>query len=92
MAKKPKILERLIRQLKAKGFKIGAATAIAQKQLAKNGVLKKGSRKLTKKGQTRNKMTAASRAKSRAAKQNGGRPSDFTYNPRTNSARRKRKK
>lgn len=90
--KKPKILERLIKQLKAKGFSIGAATAIATKSLQKSGNLKKGTRKATKKGTKRGKMTPAQRAKDRAVKQRGGKTSDFTFRAKSNSVRKKRKK
>jgi len=59
--------------------------------LQKNGVLKKGSNKLTPKGKKRNSMTAAQRAKARAAKYNGKPASSYTYNPRTNGVRVKKK-
>lgn len=84
--KKPKILERLINQLKDKGFDVGAATAIATKQQQKAGNIKKGSHELTKKGKKRQKMGAAGRAKDRAAKRSGKEASDYSYNPRTNGA------
>lgn len=84
--KKPKILERLINQLKDKGFDVGAATAIATKQQQKAGNLKKGSHKLTKKGKKRQKMGAAGRAKDRAAKRSGRKASEYKYNPRNNQA------
>ncbi len=48
--------------------------------------------KLTAKGQARNKMTAAERAKDRAAKEAGKQPKDFKYNPDTNQATLKRRK
>ena len=84
--KKPKILERLINQLKDKGFGVGAATAIATKQQQKAGNLKKGSHELTKKGKKRQSMGAAGRAKDRAAKSSGHKASEYNYNPRTNRA------
>lgn len=84
--KKPKILERLINQLKDKGFDVGAATAIATKQQQKAGNIKKGSHELTKKGKKRQKMGAAGRAKDRAAKKSGRKPSEYKYNPRNNQA------
>lgn len=84
--KKPKILERLINQLKDKGFDVGAATAIATKQQQKAGNIKKGSHELTKKGKKRQKMGAAGRAKDRAAKRSGRKPSEYKYNPRNNQA------
>ena len=84
--KKPKILERLINQLKDKGFDVGAATAIATKQQQKAGNIKKGSHELTKKGKKRQKMGAAGRAKDRAAKNSGRKASAYKYNPRNNQA------
>lgn len=84
--KKPKILERLINQLKDKGFDVGAATAIATKQQQKAGNIKKGSHELTKKGKKRQKMGAAGRAKDRAAKKSGRKASEYKYNPRNNQA------
>jgi hypothetical protein len=87
----PKIFERLISQLKAKGVK--NPHAVATSQLQKSGVLKKGTRKLTPKGTKRQAMGAAGRAKDRAAKASSGRKaSDFKYNPRTNRAVVRRKK
>ena len=85
-AKKPKILERLINQLKDKGFSIGAASAIATKTQQKAGNLKPGSNKLTKKGKKRQKMGAAGRAKDRAAKRSGKSTKSYKYNARTNQA------
>jgi len=46
---------------------------------------------LTPKGKKRNSMTAAQRAKARAAKYNGKPASSYTYNPRTNGVRVKKK-
>ena len=84
--KKPKILERLINQLKDKGFGVGAATAIATEQQQEAGNIKKGSHELTKKGKKRQKMGAAGRAKDRAAKRSGRKASEYKYNPRNNQA------
>ena len=84
--KKPKILERLINQLKDKGFGVGEATAIATDQQQKAGNIKKGSHQLTKKGKKRQNMGAAGRAKDRAAKRSGRKPSEYKYNPRNNQA------
>jgi hypothetical protein len=44
---------------------------------------------LTKKGAKRDNMTAAERAKDRAAKYSGRKAKDFKYNASTNSATRK---
>ena len=87
--KNPKILERLVRQLKAKGFSKSQAIAIATKSLQKSGNLKKGSRKATKKGTKRGNMTPGQRAKSRAAKEQGVKTSSLKFNPKTNRATRK---
>jgi hypothetical protein len=64
----PKILERLVNQLKAKGYNKSSAFAIGTSSLQKAGDLKKGTSKPTAKGVTRGNMTPAARAKSRAAK------------------------
>jgi hypothetical protein len=42
---------------------------------------------LTAEGMKRDAMTAEERAKDRAAKRSGGKPSDYTYNRAKNSAR-----
>jgi hypothetical protein len=44
---------------------------------------------LTTEGKKRQAMGASGRAKDRAAKKQGGKPSDYTYNPRTNVAHKK---
>lgn len=85
----PKILERLKNQLEAKGHSESSAFAIATSQLQKHGVLKKGTQELTAKGKVRNEMSAAERAKDRAAKAGGGSPSSYTYSKKTNRATKK---
>ena len=83
----PKIIDRLVQQLKAKGLPQGKAWATAIKTLRKGGSLdRKG--ELTKRGKERQAMGAAGRAKDRASKYSGGKhaPSDYTYNPITNRA------
>jgi hypothetical protein len=87
--REPEILDRLVKQLKAKGMSDGQAHAIARSSLQKNGVLKKGSQELTSKGNTRNSMTAGERAKDRAAKKDGKKSKDYNYNPNTNTATQK---
>lgn len=82
----PKILERLVSQLKAKGHSESSAYAIATSTLQKSGSLKKGSQKLTPKGEKRQAMGAEGRAKDRAAKAGGGKPSDYRYSKKTNRA------
>jgi hypothetical protein len=87
----PKILDRLVHQLEAKGMSKGSAFAIATKSLQKAGDLKPGSHEATAKGKKRGDMTPAARAKDRAAKYNGGKPSDYTYNASNNLAIKKKK-
>ena len=89
--KKPAILERLIKQLKAKGMSVGMANAVARKKLQESGNLKKGTETATAKGTKRGKMGAAGRAKDRAAKTSGRKPGEYNYNPRTNRATLKKK-
>ncbi len=86
----PKILDRLVGQLKAKGKSTKQAYAIATAALQKRRNLKKGSTKPTAKGIKRGNMTPAQRAKDRAAKRSG-KPSDYKYNKKTNRATKKRK-
>jgi hypothetical protein len=85
----PAILERLVSQLQAKGMSKSQAFAVANSQLQKHGVLKKGSEELTAKGEKRQAMGAAGRAKDRAAKASGGKASDFKYNSSTNRAKKR---
>lgn len=88
----PKILERLVSQLEAKGKSKKAAYAIATSALQKSGNLKKGSVEPTAKGVRRGNMTAEERAKDRAAKYNPGtKSSDYVYRKKTNTTRRKHK-
>ena len=84
---KPKILTRLTNQLRSKGVKNAAGVAVGK--LRQFGLMKKDSLSLTDKGATRNKMSPGARAKSRAAKYNGGSPKDYTYNSKTNRATKK---
>lgn len=84
----PKIVDRLVSQLTAKGMSAAEAHAVAISHLQKSGVLQKGSNALTDKGQVRNAMSAADRAKDRASRYSGGlhAPSSYGYNPKTNLA------
>lgn len=82
----PKILDRLVKQLEKKGYPTGSAYAIATSTLQKAGDLKKGTQEATKKGIKRGNMTPAERAKDRAAKARGGKPSDYKYNKVNNTA------
>lgn len=86
----PKILERLVGQLEAKGMPKARAYATATSQLQKSGVLKPGTTELTAKGRKRQGMGAAGRAKDRAASKSGRSTSEYKYNPRTNRATLKR--
>lgn len=88
----PKILDRLVSQLKAKGKSKSAAFAIATSALQKSGNLKKGSTQATAKGKKRGNMTPGARAKDRAAKVSGRKTSEFNYNKRTNRATLKKGK
>ena len=65
---KPAILERLIKQLKAKGHSIKSAHAIAISQLQKSKNLVKGKMTATKQGIIRGKMTPLQREKNRNVK------------------------
>lgn len=82
----PKILERLVSQLKAKGKSASAAYAIATSTLQKSGNLKKNSTEATAKGKRRGNMTPAARAKDRAAKKSKHKTSDYSYNAKSNLA------
>ena len=86
----PKILDRLVGQLQAKGKSKDAAYAIATSSLQKSGNLKKGSSKATAKGKRRGNMTPAARAKDRAAKTSKRPAKDYTYRSRSNSVRVKK--
>lgn len=82
----PAIVKRLRSQLEAKGMNAGQAAAVANKTLQKSGVLKKGSMTLTDKGEKRQKMGAAGRAKDRAAQRSGRSTKDYVYSKKTNRA------
>jgi len=82
----PKILERLVSQLQAKGKSKSSAFAIATKALQRSGNLKKGTQQATAKGQRRGSMTPSARAKSRQAKYSGKSSSSFKYSSKTNRA------
>lgn len=82
----PKILDRLVRQLVANGMPRDKAYAVATKKMQDAGNLKKGSTQVTAKGKKRGNMTPSERAKDRAAKSRGGKPSDYKYNSKNNSA------
>jgi hypothetical protein len=82
-----KLVERLTRQLASSGRSNAKGMAI--------GLLKKrghmdDSGNLTEEGKKRQALGNAGRAKDRAAKYGGGKPSDYTYNPKTNGTRKKK--
>jgi len=85
----PKILDRLVKQLMDQGKTRSQAYAIAVSSLQKSGNLKKGSTEPTKKGIVRGNMTPEERAKDRAVRRSGGRPSDYVYDAKTNRTRKK---
>jgi len=62
---------------------------MAIKTLQDRGHLKADGKTFTAAGAKRNDMTAEERAKDRAVKSQGGTASQFKYNPKTNTARRK---
>lgn len=74
----------LVKRLTAQTGSEGMAVAL----LKKRGHLDADG-DLTAKGRARDSMTAAERAKDRAAKKSGKKPSDYQYNPRTNRAKLK---
>lgn len=81
----PKIVERLVSQLTANGMSKDKAYAVANKKMKEAGNIDK-SGKETAKGKKRGNMSPAERAKDRAAKKSGGKPSDYKYNKKNNSA------
>ena len=85
----PKILDRLVGQLEAKGKPKGQAFAIATAALQRSGNLKKGTQQATAKGVKRGAMTPAERAKDRQATYSGSKPADFKYDAKTNRATKK---
>lgn len=82
----PQLLTRLTRQLASKGVKgaKGMATALLKKRghLSPTG-------ELTSAGKKRQALGNDGRAKDRAVKQSGGKPSDYKYNPKTNRTSKK---
>jgi hypothetical protein len=82
----PRILERLVSQLKAKGHNDEAAHAIAVAALQRSGNLKKGSEQPTAKGIRRGNMTPGQRAIDRESRRSGRSKTAYTYNKKTNRA------
>ncbi len=83
----PKILERLVGQLKAK--KVANPYAVATRSLQKAGDLKKGTQEATPKGIKRGNMTPGERSNDRQAKYSGRKASDFKYDKKTNRSKLK---
>ena len=69
----PAILDRLVRQLQAKGYPKSRAHAIATKSLQKSGNLKKGTQKATKQGAYRGKLSDKQRDNDRKRARRTGR-------------------
>lgn len=88
----PAILERLVSQLKAKGYNDRAAYAIATSSLQKSGNLDSHG-EATAKGIRRGNMTPAQRAIDRAQKATKAKHSKaaYTYNKKTNRATLKKR-
>jgi hypothetical protein len=89
----PKILDRLVRQIQARGEPKSKAYPIAVAALQKQGSVKKGTTELTPKGVKRQALGNDGRAKERASRYSGGRhkPSDYKYSPKTNMATLKKR-
>lgn len=83
----PKILDRLVRQLEAKGMPTNIAYPIAVKKLQESGNLKPGTIQATPQGIRRGNMTPAQRAKDRAIKKYNipHHASELIYRKSTNS-------
>lgn len=88
----PAILDRLVKQLKDKGKDTSTAFAIATSVLQKSGNLKKGTQKATSKGKKRGSMSPKERSNDRAARRSKHKPSDYSYNPKTNRSKLKKAK
>jgi hypothetical protein len=86
----PAILNRLVRQLGAKGMPSAKAHAVAVSALQRAGDLKKGSTAATPKGLRRGMMSPGARAKDRAAKYSGKhKAGDYSYDVKSNKAKLK---
>jgi hypothetical protein len=78
--------KRLTNQLRSRGVK--NADGVAEGLLVKRGQMKNG--KLTPLGKKREQMGRDGRANDRASKEQGGKPSDYKYNPNTNRSTKKK--
>lgn len=79
------LLTRLTNQLRSRG--VDNAKQKAAAILTKRGHMKNG--ELTAEGKKRQSLGNEGRAKDRAVKQSGGKPSDYKYNPKTNRTKKK---
>jgi proline racemase len=84
------LIERLTEQMRTQKSPPADPRAAAIAVLQARGHLKDDGKTFTAAGAKRDAMTAEERALDRAATRTGARPSQFTYNPRTNRAERKR--
>jgi hypothetical protein len=84
-----KLPERLKRQLASRGVK--NAKGVAESLLKKRGHMDADGN-LTEAGKKRQSLGNDGRAKDRAAKRSGGSPKDYTYNAKTNRAKKKKDK
>ena len=89
LANNPKILDRLVSQLKLQGHDEASAFAIATSALERSGNLDKQGN-ATAKGLKRGLMSPAQRAITRAAATSNHPASHYKYNPKTNRATLKR--
>lgn len=89
----PPLVKRLVSQLEAKGMAPGMAVSTAVSTLQRAGNLKPGTVELTKKGEERQAMGAAGRAKDRAAAETAGahKPAEYVYVAQTNRAHLRKK-
>lgn len=83
------LIERLTEQMRTQSNAPKDPRAAAIEVLQKRGHLEADGKTFTKGGAVRNAMTAEERAKDRAATKTGKPATSFTYNPRTNLAKRK---
>jgi len=83
------LIERLTEQMRTQSNPPKDPRAAAIEVLQKRGHMEADGVTFTKGGAVRNAMTAEERAKDRAATKAGASASSFTYNPRTNLAKRK---
>jgi hypothetical protein len=86
----PPILQRLIQQLKDKGYDDKRAEAVAISSLQRSGNLFAGTTKPTTKGVERGLMSPADRAMDREVLGKGKNPLDYEYNPITNKMNKRK--